>query len=135
MPPVRQNARADHILLKRARWRVPLIREPRRRCACPSSHADVGGAGGGTRRVHAGIRAQGVWGRGERPQRRRGVLGLSSRGLTNSNRMESERQKVRHVGSDVVSLRQRGARTGLFIVGGHGIYYNALNTLNYLPRQ
>jgi hypothetical protein len=65
----------------------------------------------------------------------RGVLGLSSRGVTNSNRMESERQKVRHVGSDAVSLRQRGARTGLFIVGGHGIYYNALNTLNYLPRQ
>jgi hypothetical protein len=29
---------------------------------------------------------------------------------------------------------QRGARAGVFIVGGQWSYYNALNALDYLPR-
>jgi hypothetical protein len=49
--------------------------------------------------------------------------------------------KARHVEYDTEScinllpVCQQSARVGLFIMGGQGTYYNALNTPNYLPHQ
>jgi hypothetical protein len=70
------------------------------------------------------------------------MLGLDSRGLTNSNMsvmkgkmVEQDTWRVTRKFQSIFHHLELGAYAVLFIVGDQGSYYNVINALNYLPHQ